>query len=276
MEGKLILIATPIGNLKDISQRALDEMSSADFIAAEDTRVTAKLLNHFEIKKPLTSYHEHNMDDKGFKILNKIKEGNTCVLVSDAGMPAISDPGEKLVSLCAEAGIQVSIIPGACAAVSALAISGLNTSRFVFEGFLTVNKKNRRSRLEELKFEKRTLIFYEAPHKLMKTLKDMYDFFGDRKIALVRELTKIHEEVIRTTLKESLNIYTGDNKPKGEFVIIVQGNKLIEKEYTLYEAVDMASMFIEEGDTKSLACKKVAKITGFGKSEIYSKIASQK
>lgn len=276
MEGKLILIATPIGNLKDISQRALDEMSSADFIAAEDTRVTAKLLNHFEIKKPLTSYHEHNMDDKGFKILNKIKEGNTCVLVSDAGMPAISDPGEKLVSLCAEAGIQVSIIPGACAAVSALAISGLNTSRFVFEGFLTVNKKNRRSRLEELKFEKRTLIFYEAPHKLMKTLKDMHDFFGDRKIALVRELTKIHEEVIRTTLKESLNIYTGDNKPKGEFVIIVQGNKLIEKEYTLYEAIDVADMFIEEGDTKSLACKKAAKITGFCRSEIYSKIVSQK
>lgn len=274
MKGKLTLVATPIGNLNDLSPRALDEMSKADFIAAEDTRVTAKLLNHFGIKKSLTSYFEHNMNTKGIHIIDRINAGENCVLVSDAGMPAISDPGEQLVKLCSENGITVSIIPGSCAAVSALAISGLSTGRFVFEGFLTVNKKNRRERLEEITEESRTLIFYEAPHKLLRTLKDMYEFFGDRKIALVRELTKIHEEVIRTTLSEAVNLYADNKKPKGEFVLIVEGaqKKDDRDEYSITDAVKMALDWINEGDLKTEACKKAAKATGFAKSEIYASI----
>lgn len=273
MKGKLTLVATPIGNLGDISPRALEELRKADFIAAEDTRVTAKLLNHFDIKTPLTSYFEHNMHIKGKVIADRIEAGENCVLVSDAGMPAISDPGEQLVSMCSERGITVSIIPGPCAAVSALAISGLYTGRFVFEGFLSVNKKNRKARLEEIKNEKRTLIFYEAPHKLLRTLKDMYENFGERKIVLVRELTKVYEEVIRTTLSKSVDLYSDNKSPKGEFVLIVEGKNVSSKENNcLEDAVHFAEEFLSQGDTKTLACKKAAKITGFSKSEIYSKL----
>lgn len=273
MKGKLTLVATPIGNLGDISPRALEELRKADFIAAEDTRVTAKLLNHFDIKTPLTSYFEHNMHIKGKVIADRIEAGENCVLVSDAGMPAISDPGEQLVSMCSERGITVSIIPGPCAAVSALAISGLYTGRFVFEGFLSVNKKNRKARLEEIKNEKRTLIFYEAPHKLLRTLKDMYENFGERKIVLVRELTKVYEEVIRTTLSKSVDLYSDNKSPKGEFVLIVEGKNVSNKENNcLEDAVHFAEEFLSQGDTKTLACKKAAKITGFSKSEIYSKL----
>lgn len=273
MKGKLTLVATPIGNLGDISPRALEELRKADFIAAEDTRVTAKLLNHFDIKTPLTSYFEHNMHIKGKVIADRIEAGENCVLVSDAGMPAISDPGEQLVSMCSEHGITVSIIPGPCAAVSALAISGLYTGRFVFEGFLSVNKKNRKARLEEIKNEKRTLIFYEAPHKLLRTLKDMYENFGERKIVLVRELTKVYEEVIRTTLSKSVDLYSDNKSPKGEFVLIVEGKNVSNKENNcLEDAVHFAEEFLSQGDTKTLACKKAAKITGFSKSEIYSKL----
>lgn len=273
MKGKLTLVATPIGNLGDISPRALEELRKADFIAAEDTRVTAKLLNHFDIKTPLTSYFEHNMHIKGKVVADRIEAGENCVLVSDAGMPAISDPGEQLVSMCSERGITVSIIPGPCAAVSALAISGLYTGRFVFEGFLSVNKKNRKARLEEIKNEKRTLIFYEAPHKLLRTLKDMYENFGERKIVLVRELTKVYEEVIRTTLSKSVDLYSDNKSPKGEFVLIVEGKNVSSKENNcLEDAVHFAEEFLSQGDTKTLACKKAAKITGFSKSEIYSKL----
>lgn len=272
MKGKLVLVATPIGNLGDISPRALEELRKADFIAAEDTRVTAKLLNHFDIKTPLTSYFEHNMHIKGKVIADRIEAGENCVLVSDAGMPAISDPGEQLVSMCSERGITVSMIPGPCAAVSALAISGLYTGRFVFEGFLSVNKKNRKARLEEIKNEKRTLIFYEAPHKLLRTLRDMYECLGNRKIALVRELTKVYEEVIRTTLSESISLYS-DNSPKGEFVLIIEGKNVSSKEENcLEDAVHFAEEFVSQGDPKTLACKKAAKITGFPKSEIYSRL----
>lgn len=274
MKGKLILVATPIGNLGDISPRALDELRKADFIAAEDTRVTAKLLNHFDIKTPLTSYFEHNMHIKGKIIADRIEAGENCVLVSDAGIPAISDPGEQLVSMCSKRGITVSIIPGPCAAVSALAISGLYTGRFVFEGFLSVNKKNRKSRLEEIKNEKRTLIFYEAPHKLLRTLKDMYENFGERNIVLVRELTKVYEEVIRTTLSKSIELYSDNKSPKGEFVLIVEGKNINnnKEENSIEDAVHFAEEFLSQGDPKTLACKKAAKITGFPKSEIYSKL----
>ena len=223
MTGMLYLVPTPIGNLSDIFVRCRKTLEQADFIAAEDTRVTLKLLNYLEIKKPLVSYYEHNKLESGPKIVRRILDGETCVLVSDAGSPAISDPGEDLVRLCAEADIPVCAIPGPCAVITALSISGLPTGRFCFEGFLSINKKSRQEHLAGLQQERRTMVFYEAPHKLLATLKDLANAFGaDRRVSLCRELTKLHEEVVRTTLGEAVARYT-ENAPRGEFVVVVEG-----------------------------------------------------
>ena len=223
MAGMLYLVPTPIGNLGDISLRCRETLESADFIAAEDTRVTLKLLNHLGIKKSLVSYYEHNKATKGDRIVDRILAGETCALVSDAGSPAISDPGEDLVKQCAEAGIIVCAIPGPCAAITALSISGQSTGRFCFEGFLSTAKKSRREHLESLARERRTMVFYEAPHKLLNTLQDMAAVFGpDRPVSLCRELTKLHEEVVRTTLGQAVTRYT-ETPPKGEFVLVLAG-----------------------------------------------------
>jgi 16S rRNA (cytidine1402-2'-O)-methyltransferase len=223
MAGMLYLVPTPIGNLGDISIRCRQTLEEADFIAAEDTRVSLKLLNHLGIKKSLVSYYEHNKAAKGNVILDRILAGETCALVSDAGSPAISDPGEDLVKQCAEAGITVCAIPGPCAVITALSISGQSTGRFCFEGFLSTAKKSRREHLQSLVNEQRTMVFYEAPHKLLSTLEDMAEVFGaDRPISLCRELTKLHEEVVRTTLGNAIEKYT-ENSPKGEFVLVVAG-----------------------------------------------------
>ena len=225
MSGKLYVVGTPIGNLGDFSPRAVETLEKVDFIAAEDTRVTLKLLNHFGIKKEMVSYFEHNKRDRGEIITARILSGEDCAICTDAGMPAISDPGEDLVRLCHKLGIQVESVPGPTAFATALALSGMEVGRFTFEGFLSVSKKSRREHLEELTDEKRTMVFYEAPHKLKNTLQDMYKYFGDREISLVREITKVHEEVIKTTLAEAINRYE-DEKPKGEFVLIVAGKKV--------------------------------------------------
>ncbi len=269
MQGKLIVVGTPIGNLSDFSPRAQETLREADFIAAEDTRVTLKLLNHFGIKKPMVSYFEHNKRERGDMICNRIEAGETCALVSDAGMPAISDPGELLVAQCAERDIPVLVVPGPSAVVSALAVSGLPTGRFTFEGFLSVSKKSRREHLEEVKNERRTMIFYEAPHKLASTLSDMLAAWGDRRIALVRELTKIHEEVIRTTLSEAAARYA-DGGAKGEFVLVIEGAPAPERtEYELEDAVAMARDQLEQGLSASEAAKQAAAETGLKKGEIY-------
>ena len=223
MAGTLYLVPTPIGNLGDISPRAAEILSAVDFIAAEDTRVTVKLLNHLNIKKPMTAYHRHNCDAAGPAILRRLEGGESCALVTDAGTPAISDPGEDLVSLCAESGVRVEAVPGPCALTVALSVSGLPTARFAFEGFLPMNKKNRRARLDALEREERTMVFYEAPHKLRDTLNDLAAVFGPgRQIALCRELTKLHEEVVRATLGEAVSLCAGQ-EPRGEFVLVVAG-----------------------------------------------------
>ena len=269
MSGKLYVVGTPIGNLEDISPRAVRILSEADFIAAEDTRVTVKLLNHFDIKKEMLSYYEHNKNTKGNLIIERILKGESCALVSDAGMPAISDPGEDLVRAAHGAGITVESVPGPSALVTALAISGMESGRFCFEGFLSVNKISRKKHLDELKNERRTMIFYEAPHKLNATLRDMLKVFGDRKIALVRELTKIHETVFNTTLSGAVGFYT-DNPPKGEFVLIIEGKKEEETEqYTLEDAVALAKKLTEEGKSTSSAAKEAAEISGIKKGDIY-------
>lgn len=269
MSGKLYVVGTPIGNLEDFSPRAVRILSEADFIAAEDTRVTVKLLNHFDIKKEMLSYYEHNKNTKGNLIIERILKGESCALVSDAGMPAISDPGEDLVRAAHGAGITVESVPGPSALVTALAISGMESGRFCFEGFLSVNKISRKKHLDELKNERRTMIFYEAPHKLNATLRDMQKVFGDRKIALVRELTKIHETVFNTTLSGAVEFYT-DNPPKGEFVLIIEGKKEEETElYTLEDAVALAKKLTEEGKSTSSAAKEAAEISGIKKGDIY-------
>lgn len=268
MSGKLYVVGTPIGNLGDMSPRAVETLEKADFIAAEDTRVTVKLLNHFDIKKEMLAYYEHNKNTKGNLILERILNGESCALVSDAGMPAISDPGEDLVREARNLGIEIESVPGPSALVTALAISGLPTGRFCFEGFLSVNKISRRQHLAELKTEKRTMIFYEAPHKLINTLRDMLDTFGDREIALVKELTKIHETVIKTTFSEALDLYT-EKPPKGEFVLIVTGAKEEKEEYTLDDAVKIAKDLTQKGESSSFAAKEAAKITGLKKGDIY-------
>lgn len=273
-KGVLYVVGTPIGNLSDFSPRAVQTLAQVDFIAAEDTRVTMKLLNHFGIKKPLVSYFEHNKLQRGDMICQRILAGESCAQVSDAGMPAISDPGEMLVRQCAELGIPVYVVPGPTAMASALAVSGLPTGRFTFEGFLSMNKKSRKEHLDEVKNEKRTMVFYEAPHKLLNTLKDMLATFGDRKIALVRELTKIHEEVKRTTLSEAIEFYS-ENPPKGEFVLVIDGAKEVEEEkLTLEDAIEIAKQKIKDGMSASSAAKEAAAETGFRKNEIYKAITA--
>ena len=271
MSGTLYLVATPIGYLGDFSPRAVETLETVDFIAAEDTRVSLKLLNHFQIKKPLVSYHEHNHVSAGQSILQRLLAGENCALVTDAGTPAVSDPGEDLVRLCAEAGVEVLSIPGCCAAVNALAVSGLPTGRFTFEGFLTVNKKNRREHLESLKGEVRTMIFHEAPHKLLNTLEDLRDTFGpERKIALCRELTKLHEETIRTTLGEAVERYT-ETAPKGEFVLVVEGGEARKAAaVTLEDAVAQVLALKGQGVRLKDAAKEVAEHTGLSKNELYA------
>lgn len=269
----LYVVGTPIGNLSDFSPRAVEVLSAVDFIAAEDTRVTMKLLNHFGIKKPLISYFEHNKLQKGDIICDRILAGESCALVSDAGMPAISDPGELLVAQCAQKDIPVFVVPGPSAVVSALAVSGLPTGRFTFEGFLSMNKKSRRDHLAEVKGEKRTMVFYEAPHKLLNTLKDMLASFGDRRIALVRELTKIHEEVFRTTLSKAVEFYT-ENPPKGEFVLVIEGAPQAEERvFTLEDACNLAREKMQEGLSTSEAAKAASAETGIRKGDIYREIS---
>ena len=270
MAGMLYLVPTPIGNLGDISTRARETLENADFIAAEDTRVTLKLLNHLGIKKSLVSYYEHNKAFKGDKILERILAGETCALVSDAGSPAISDPGEDLVKQCAAAGIVVTAIPGPCAAITALSISGQATGRFCFEGFLSTAKKSRREHLDSLKKEQRTMIFYEAPHKLVTTLEDMAEVFGaDRPISLCRELTKLHEEVVRTTLGEAVAKYT-ENAPKGEFVLIVAGAEPeVEEGPTEADAAGYLKRLIDGGLSRKDAIKQTAKDLGLPKNVVY-------
>lgn len=273
MSGTLYLVATPIGNLGDFSPRAVDTLENADFIAAEDTRVSMKLLNHFGIKKPLLSYHEHNHVTAGQSILSRLLAGETCALVTDAGTPAISDPGEDLVRLCAENGVPVYSIPGCCAAVSALAVSGLPTGRFTFEGFLTVNKKSRRERLEQLKSEERTMIFHEAPHKLRTTLADLRDAFGpERRISLCREMTKLHEETMRCTIGEAVDYYEL-TEPKGEYVLVVAGAEPAEAPAaTLEDGVRMVRQLREEGARTKDAVKEVATHTGLSRNELYAAV----
>lgn len=270
MPGILYVVGTPIGNLEDMSVRAVRTLGEVDFIAAEDTRVTLKLLNHFEIKKPMVSYHEHNAREKGGEILTRLLAGESCAIVTDAGMPCISDPGEDLVRLCAQNGIDTWVIPGPSAAISALALSGLDTSKFVFEGFLNPQKNTRLERLEELRREKRTIIFYEAPHKLCDTLRAMYQVLGDRRITLARELTKIYEEVVRTTLSQAIELYE-QKAPKGEFVLVVEGMCEEEQVLSIDQALDLIEALTEKGEPLSKAAKDVARQTGFKKGELYSK-----
>lgn len=268
MSGKLYVVGTPIGNLGDFSPRAVETLRAVDFIAAEDTRVTLKLLNHFGIKKEMISYFEHNKRERGEIIADRISAGENCALVTDAGMPAISDPGEDLVRLCHELGIIVESVPGPTAFAAALALSGMEVGRFTFEGFLSVSKKSRREHLEDIAAEKRTMVFYEAPHKLANTLSDLYEYLGDRDIAIVREITKIHEEVIRTTLKAASQRYT-EEKPKGEFVIIVAGKKEQKEDITLDKAVEMAEALVRGGMSVNAAAKEIASSTPFKKGDIY-------
>ncbi len=270
MSAMLYLVPTPIGNLGDISTRCREVLAQADFIAAEDTRVSLKLLNHLGIKKPLVSYFEHNKDQKGEWIVQRILNGETCALVSDAGSPAISDPGEDLVRQCAQAGITVCAIPGPCAVITALSISGLPTGRFCFEGFLSTAKKSRREHLEALAQEQRTMIFYEAPHKLMNTLEDMAQVFGpERPVSLCRELTKLHEEVIRTTLGGAIDLYSAQ-PPKGEYVVVVAGAEPPKKEVpTQQDAAARVQALMDEGLSRKDAIKQTAQELKLPKNVVY-------
>lgn len=267
--GVLYLVATPIGNLSDLSERALKVLSDVDFIAAEDTRNTGSMLARFEISKPMISYFEHNKRERGEIIADRLESGESCALVTDAGTPAISDPGEDIVRLCAERGIPVSSIPGCCAAVTALTLSGLPTSRFAFEGFLSTAKSERDEHLTELQSEVRTMIFYEAPHKLRNTLADLYKYFGDRKISLCRELTKINEEVCRTTISEAIKIYE-EKDPRGEYVLVVGGadKKKTQEEYPA-DPVEHVKALMDSGMKKMEAVKTAAKLRGEDKNDIY-------
>lgn len=269
MNGTLYVVGTPIGNLGDISPRALDILEKCDFIAAEDTRVTLKLLNHFGIKKPMVSYFEHNRFERGPVIAERILSGETAAIVTDAGMPAISDPGEDLVKICHEKGIKVEAVPGPCAFATALAISGMPSKRFTFEGFVSTEKTERREHIASLKNETRTMIFYEAPHKLLNTLKDLEAVLGNREIAIVRELTKIHEEVIKTDFASAIKRYS-EEAIKGEIVLIVNGASPEAAEaMTVEQAVAYAKDLVESGESKSNAAKIAAKESGFKKGEIY-------
>ena len=270
MAGSLYVVGTPIGNLEDMSVRAVRTLQEADFIAAEDTRVTLKLLNHFAIKKPMLSYHEHNARQKGGEILTRILNGENCAIVTDAGMPCISDPGEDLVRLCAENGVDIKVIPGPSAAISALAVSGLDTSRFVFEGFLNPQKNARLERLEQLKNEQRTLIFYEAPHKLRPTLADMLEVLGDRPVALCRELTKLHEETVRTTLSRAVALYQ-EKEPRGEYVLVVAGaQRAAGPAVTLDQGARQVLRLRQEGVRMKDAVRRTAEETGLSRNDLYN------
>lgn len=274
--GTLYVVGTPIGNMEDVTFRQLETLKSVDFIIAEDTRVTLKLLNRYDIKKTLISYHKHSGENCAVSIMERIRNGEDAAIVTDAGMPCISDPGEELVKLCAENGVDVKVVPGPSAVISALAVSGLSTSRFSFEGFLSVNKKQRYKHLESIKNDTRTLIFYEAPHKLRNTLEDFLKYFGDRKISLCRELTKVYEEVLRMTISEAI-IYYESRNPKGEYVLVIEGaeeEKTLEN-LTLEQAVKMAESLIDEGVKPSEACKRIAKETNFSKSSLYSAVVNK-
>ena len=272
MAGTLYLVATPIGNLGDFSPRAVETLQNADFIAAEDTRVSMKLLRHFSIKKPLVSYHEHNRAAAGQAILARILGGETCALVTDAGTPAISDPGEELVRLCADNGVEVQSIPGCCACITALAVSGLPTRRFAFEGFLSANRTERKEQLQNLRSEERTMVFHEAPHKLRATLSDMLAVLGDRPIALCRELTKLHEQTLRMTLSAAVDYYNA-NEPRGEYVLVVSGReKRTGPAVTLEEGVAMVLQRKAEGLRMKDAVRQVADDTGLNRNELYDAV----
>ena len=276
MTGTLYLVPTPIGNLGDVSRRCAETLAAADFIAAEDTRVSLKLLNHLALKKPLVSYHEHNKKESGPRILERLLAGESCALVTDAGCPAISDPGEDLVRLCAEAGVPVCAIPGPCAAITALSVSALPTGRFAFEGFLPAQKKERRERLERLKAEERTLIFYEAPHHLRATLADLASAFGPaRPVSLCRELTKLHEEILRTTLGEAVQYYEA-NEPRGEYVLVVGGAEQKSEAVSPEQAADLARALIARGVRTKDAVKQVAEETGVAKNALYALVVNEK
>lgn len=270
MAGTLYLVATPIGNLGDFSPRAVETLQNADFIAAEDTRVSMKLLNHFDVKKPLVSYHEHNRAAAGQAILERILGGETCALVTDAGTPAISDPGEDLVRLCAENGVEVQSIPGCCACITALAVSGLPTRRFTFEGFLSANRSERKEQLQNLCSEERTMVFHEAPHKLRATLSDMLAILGDRSVALCRELTKLHEQTMRMTLSQAVAFYES-NEPRGEYVLVVAGcEKRTSPAVTLEDGVAMVLQRKAAGLRMKDAVRQVADDTGLNRNELYN------
>ena len=272
MPGTLYIVGTPIGNLGDLSPRAVETLQTVDFIAAEDTRVTLRLLNHFAIKKPLVSYFEHNRREKGEQIANRLLAGESCALVTDAGMPAISDPGEDLVRLCREQGIPVAAVPGPTAFATALALSGMPAGRFTFEGFLSVNKAARLAHLESLKQEPRTMLFYEAPHKLIRTLRDLRETFGDRDIALVREITKLHEETVLTTLFQTQELFDEAHPPRGEFVIVVAGKPQEAAGDSLEDAIERAKELQKQGMAAAAAAKQAAKETGRKKGELYKAI----
>ena len=274
MSGTLYLEATPIGNLGDFSPRAIETLSAVDFIAAEDKRVSLKLLNHFEIKKPMVSYHQHNRASAGEEIVQRLLGGESCALVTDAGTPAISDPGEDLVKLCAEKGVAVISIPGCCAAVNALAVSGLPTGRFTFEGFLASGKSERREQLKELRGEERTMIFHEAPHRLRATLADMAEVLGDRPIALCREITKLHEETLRMTLHSAVEYYE-TTEPRGEYVLVVGGREKARTEMTLEEGLALVLQRREAGAKLKDAVRSVADDTGLPRNALYEAALKQ-
>lgn len=275
MPATLYLVSTPIGNLSDISARALSTLREADFIACEDTRITRKLLSHYDIKKPVMSYHSYNDKQSGAAILERLLTGESCALVSDAGTPGISDPGEHLVKLCADAGVDVIAIPGPCAAITSLSISGQDTKRFVFEGFLPTTIKKRKSILSSLKDEKRTMVFYEAPHRLIRTLTEMLTFFGDRQVSISRELTKIYEETLRMSLSEAIDHFC-KNAPRGEFTIVARGcGDTVQTEDALSDAIVIAKKYIESGETAKDAIKFAVTETGCSKNALYEAIIAK-
>lgn len=279
MAGKIYLVATPIGNLSDISMRAIETLKNVDIIACEDTRNTIRLLNHFEIKGHLTSYHEYNKIDKAYELCEKVKEGNNIAFVSDAGMPAISDPGYELVDIAYKEGLEVTVVPGASAVVSALAISGISSRRFAFEGFLPADKNEKKEILTELSQESRTLILYEAPHRLLKTLKELFEYMGDRNIAIVREITKLHEEVLRGKLADIIADYESEKIAiRGEYVLVIEGKSLLEKREERQKSFEEINIrehyekYIAEGMDKKEAMKAVAKDRGIQKRDVYKEL----
>ena len=279
MAGKIYLVATPIGNLSDMSMRAIDTLKNVDIIACEDTRNTIRLLNHFEIKGHLTSYHEYNKIDKAYELCEKVKEGKNIAFVSDAGMPAISDPGYELCEIAYKEGIEVTVIPGASAVVSALAISGISSRRFCFEGFLTTDKNEKKEILTELSQESRTIILYEAPHRLLKTLKELFEYLGNRNIAIVRELTKLHEEVLKGNLEDIIADYEAEKiVVRGEYVLVIEGKSLLKKREERQKSFEEISIkehyekYISEGMDKKEAMKAVAKDRGIQKREVYKEL----